>query len=137
MQRLTPQVLILLACMLVALVLVGLGGARSAESVTCSSTTVPRDSLGFRINLTARWTANDGLPYYLRQVGTCLWWAGGKDGSNVFFGTVSSSTVTGVWTDVRSRSSNTTGTLTLRITSRNSVLLPRRNFPARFLRKST
>jgi hypothetical protein len=137
MQRLTPPVLILLACVLVALVLVGLGGARSAESVTCSSRTVARDSLGLRINLTGTWTADEGPPYYLRQVGTCLF-ADAKDRSNVFFGTVSSSTVTGIWTDVRGKSPNTTGTLTLRITSRNTVLLPRGDFPkANFLRKST
>jgi hypothetical protein len=145
MHRLTPPIPTLLAGTLVVLVLVlvlvlaGQGGARSAESVTCSSTTFPRDAAGRIINLTGTWTAN-GQPYTLRQIGGCLWWTGLQTRSNVFFGTVFGSTVTGVWTDVRSRASGTSGRLTLSLSSQNRVLLRRSStgaLPARIWRKTT
>src|SRR5215510_4681442 len=111
MRRLTTTIPILLLGALVALALAGQGGARSAEFVKCSSTTWPLDSLGRRIDLTGTWRANDRQPYYLRQVGSCLWWRGSKAGSNVFFGRVSSSTVAGVWADVSGRLPSTSGKL--------------------------
>jgi hypothetical protein len=140
--RLIAQIPVVLACALVALVLAGLGGARSAESVSCSSTTFPTDSLGRRIDLTGKWKADNGRLYYLRQIGNCLWWAGNRARANVFVGTVLVPTVTGFWTDVLSRSKRTSGTLTLLLTSQNTVLLPRRTtsaglFPARGRRKTT
>jgi hypothetical protein len=138
MHRLAPPIPMLLACAVVALVLAGHGGARSAESVTCSSTTLPRDYAGRVINLTGTWTAS-GQPYVLRQIGGCLWWTGLRTRSNVFFGTVFGSTVTGVWTDVRSRASSTSGRLTLYLVSQNTVLLRRSStgaLPARIWRKT-
>jgi len=134
MHRLISHIPMLLAGALVALVLAGQGGARSAEVVSCSSTTASGP-----VNLTGTWTANDGLPYYLRQIGSCLWWAGGKAGFNVFFGTVFGSTVTGVWIDVFSRSSTASGRLTLLISSRNTKLYLRSStgrFPASSWRKT-
>jgi len=138
MRRLTTTILILVLGALVALALAGQGGARSAELVRCSSTTPPLDSLGRPIDLTGTWTASDRQPYYLRQIGGCLWWTGSKAGSNVFFGTVSSSTVVGVWADVRRQLSSSSGKLTLLMTSENSVLLRRSytgSVPARIWRK--
>jgi hypothetical protein len=141
--RLIPHIPAVLACAVVALVLTGLGGARSAESVTCSSTTaVPRDSLGKNVDLTGRWISNTGRPFYLRQVGNCLWWTGDKARTNVFVGTVLVPTVTGIWTDVLSRSKRTNGTLTLLLTSQNNALLVRRTstsglFPAKYLKRSS
>ena len=138
MHRLTPPIPMLLAGALVAVVLAGQGGARSAESVTCSSTTVPRDAAGRVINLTGTWTANRQT-YALRQIGGCLWWIGGRTSSNVFFGTVYGSTVTGVWTDVRSRARSTSGRLTLSLSSQNTVLLRRSStgeYPARRWQKT-
>jgi hypothetical protein len=139
MRRLTATIPILLLGALVALALAGQGGTRSAESVKCSSTTPPRDSLGRPIDLTGTWTASDRRLYYLRQIGSCLWWKGSKAGSNVFFGRVSTSTVAGVWADVRSRSSSMSGKLTLRMTSENSVLVRGRftgSVPARIWSKN-
>jgi hypothetical protein len=141
MRRLTTAITIpiLLLGVLVALALGEEGGARSAERVTCSSTTPPRDSLGRPIALTGTWTGSDRRSYSLRQVGSCLWWRGGTTGSNVFFGRVYSSTVVGLWADVRSRSSSTSGELTLLISSENSVLSLRRytgSVPARSWRKN-
>lgn len=144
MKQVTLPTVVFAACVFVVLAVVGQGGARSAETVTCSSTTPPRDSLGRPIDLTATWFSNDRQPYYLRQIGSCLWWAGSKGRTNVFFGMVSGSAVTGVWTDVKpaSTSTRTTGTLTLFMTSRNTVLVRRTSiaagaFPAKYLRKST
>jgi hypothetical protein len=139
MQRLTPKIPLLLTGALVALALAGQGGARSSEQVRCSSTTTPRDSFGRLINLTGKWTADDRQPYYLRQIGNCLWWTGSRMGANVFFGTVSGSTVVGVWADVRKRSRSASGKLALRITSEMTVLLRTRStgaFPARSWRRT-
>ena len=122
MRKLTSTISILLAGAIVALALAGQGEARSAQSVRCSSATPPRDSLGRPIDLTGTWTANDGQPYYLRQIGSCLWWTGSKGGSNVLFGTVYGSTVVGEWADVRSRSARKSGSLTLLITAGNTIL---------------
>ena len=57
------------------------------------------------INLTGRWSANDGGTYYLRQIGSDLWWYGrSSDGgvtwSNVLFGSVQGNRVVGRWADV-------------------------------------
>jgi hypothetical protein len=93
-----------LAGALVVLALAGSGGARPGQSVTCSST-----APASRVTLTGSWRAADG-PYSLLQLGSCLWWVGGATRSNVFFGSVFSSTVTGTWADLLTRRS---GTLTL------------------------
>ena len=138
MRRLIPKIPMLIAGALVTLALAGQGGARSAESVTCSSTTFPRNAFGRPIDLTGKWTA-DGQTYNLRQIGSCLWWAGGKAGSNVFFGTVFGSTVTGVWADVSTRSPIATGRLTLLINLANTKLDRRSStglFPATSWRKT-
>lgn len=132
MRRLMPMIPILLAAALVALALAAQGGARSAGSVSCSSTTSPRDAFGRPIDLSGTWTGDDRQQYTMRQIGSCLWWAG-RTRPNVFYGTVFGSTVTGVWADVSERSSATSGTLTLLVRSRD--VLQRRSatgaFPAR------
>jgi hypothetical protein len=92
------------------------------------------------VNLTGRWTTSDSnsTPYYLRQRGTCLWWIGGKGRTNVFFGSVFGSSVTGVWADVFA---GTSGTLTLSIVSTTpsrTTLVLRASTPpfvTKFLRK--
>jgi hypothetical protein len=137
MQRLTATIGVLLLGALIALGFAGQTGARSAELVKCSSITPLLDSLGRPIDLTGTWTASDRQRYYLRQVGSCLWWDSSKAGANVFFGTVSSSVVVGQWADVRSRTPGTNGKLTLRMTSGNTVLLRTGSTgPVRYLRKN-
>jgi hypothetical protein len=135
MQRLIATLAMLLLGVLTALALAGQAGARSAELVKCSSTTPVLDSLGRSIDLTGTWTGSDRQPYYVRQVGSCLWWSSAA-GSNAFFARVSSSGVVGQWADVRSRTPGTNGTLTLVMTSDNTVLLRRGSAgPVRYLRK--
>ena len=100
------------AAAVVTLALAADGATRSAESVTCSSTSVPRDFTGKPIALSGRWTAEDGR-YTLRQVGSCLWWVGNPRFSNVFFGNIFPSTVTGAWADVLTGKSGSRLTLSI------------------------
>jgi hypothetical protein len=114
MYKLTHAILALLTAALVALALPGQGGTKASEGVTCSSTTQPSSGR----SLTGKWNANNGGGVYsLFQKGTCLWWVGGS--SNVFFGTVFGSTVTGIWADVALRKS---GGLTLVLLSPNTLI---------------
>ena len=111
MRRLTPIFPILIASSIVAVVLTARGQGRSSEVVTCSSTA----ALPAGRSLTGTWTGTDKRTYLIRQIGTCVWWAGsfGRRVENVFFGAVSStgSTVLGVWADVRTGAPDTTGRL--------------------------
>src|SRR5438046_811837 len=58
-----------------------------------------------RADLTGRWVTPDGGVYYVRQVGTDVWWSGkrleprGKDKvyTNVFHGTIRGNVITGSW----------------------------------------
>lgn len=112
------------AVALVALAVASAGGADTADSVTCSSTVRPADAFGRPIDLTGHWEASDGT-YTLRQIGSCLWWVGRE--TNVFFGTIFGSSVSGVWADV---STGASGRLTLLIRSNTS--LSRRASTGRF-----
>jgi hypothetical protein len=80
------------------------------------------------ISLTGVWQASDGGTYYLRQIGTNVWWngmSGGNDGrsfSNVFHGEIKwlqtgPPRVIGEWVDLPRGTSTGSGTLDLRITS--------------------
>ena len=91
---------LLLAGILVTLSLAGRGQTTSAESVTCSSTSRTSGAT----DLSGSWTDTSGQRYTLFQRGSCLWWSGAQ-GSNVFFGTVFGSTVTGAWANVSNRTS--------------------------------
>lgn len=129
MSTLTAQTTRVLACALVALAIASQAGARPVESTACSST-----SPSGPVNLTGRWTTSDSnsTPYYLRQRGTCLWWIGGKGRTNVFFGSVFGSSVTGVWADVFA---GTSGTLTLSIVSTTPTTLRLRASTGPFVTK--
>jgi hypothetical protein len=92
---------------------------------------------GKPIDLTGAWRADDGALYYLRQVGSCLWWAGLSEGAtyataahpfwpqrwgltftNIFQGTISPGfSITGQWADVPRGIVLSTGTLQLDITA--------------------
>ena len=81
------------------------------------------------IVLDGTWQADDGGLYYLRQIGNELWWAGlsndtlecatnlhrGIAFTNVFHGTISGATATGIWADVPRGQSLQSGTLTLNV----------------------
>ena len=69
------------------------------------------------IDLTGLWAADNGTTFYVRQIGSTVWWAGfdpdpfspvaaksmsfrGLNTTQVFQGVLSGSTVTGDWTEV-------------------------------------
>ena len=56
-------------------------------------------------NLTGVWHSDDQGTYYLREIGSTLWWFGlscdqGRTFANVFHGTVSGNSIQGNWADV-------------------------------------
>jgi len=75
------------------------------------------------VNLSGTWTANDGGTYWVRQIGSCLWWTGfsgpvntvtmGRTFANAFLGTVTSKFVSGSWADVPRGGTTGSGTLIL------------------------
>lgn len=90
---------------------------QSAPTAACST----RAALPRGVSLTGVWSGGDGAAYFLRQVGTCLWWYGAPTGpspaySNVFAGTVlADGTVTGQWADVPQGRNRLYGTLRLAV----------------------
>lgn len=68
--------------------------------------------------LSNMYKANDGGTYFVRRVGTTVFWMGespdkGRSWTNVFRGTLNGDTFSGEWADVAGNSGS--GTLTLRI----------------------
>lgn len=73
-------------------------------------------------DLTGVWSCNDGGTYYVRQIEDEVWWFGeSRDGSwaNVFSGRRSGALVLGPWVDVPKTDSRGSGTLVLRIVSKD------------------
>ena len=78
------------------------------------------------IDLTGVWNCDDGGWYYIRQLGTTVWWYGEHDAnspdwSNVMRGTISGSTINADWTDVPKGSIMQYGTLNLNIESNDRI----------------
>ena len=72
--------------------------------------------------MTGTWKANDGGTYYVRQVGSSVWWLGEskKNGfTNLFRGTRTGNHVTGYWADIKGGTGS--GQLSFDITGTNSV----------------
>jgi hypothetical protein len=70
--------------------------------------------------MTGAWNCNDGGVYFIRQVGSQIWWYGqssdgGQTWSNVFQGTITGSKIVGNWADVPKGSIRGYGEMTLRI----------------------
>jgi hypothetical protein len=121
MRTVTGIVLTATAVTIVALVLSGQGQGKSSEAVACS-TSARVILLGKPLNLTGLWKGPSGGRYWIRQVGSCIWWYGespdgGTDFTNVLFGTVSASgstsTIVGVWADVPKGENRNFGTMIL------------------------
>lgn len=71
-------------------------------------------------DLTGTWTSENNGTYYVRQVGTTVWWVGqSRDGgisyTNVFNGSKNGDQITGFWADVPAGKNTGSGTLTLSI----------------------
>jgi len=99
--------------------------------VTCDRTATTS------FNITGTWSANDGGTYWIRQTGSCVWWAGfsgspdtptmGRNFANVFVGTVTTKgLVTGYWTDLPRGATANAGTLNVQVLGRPASRLTRR-----------
>lgn len=74
------------------------------------------------VNLSGVWHGSDAATYYIRQIGTTVWWLGlsrdqGRTHASVFHGTIANETIRGEWVDVpvgAEQRNLTSGTLTLR-----------------------
>ena len=78
-------------------------------------------------DLNGVWKANDGGLYYVRQVGTDIWWVGmsadeGRSWTNVFRGTKNGATVVGEWADVPRGGANANGMLKLTVQENNGTI---------------
>ncbi len=76
------------------------------------------------MDLTGVWNCDDGGIYYVRQLGTTVWWYGELDPnapnwSNVMRGSMSGNKITAEWTDVPKGSVMQHGNLILQIASNN------------------
>lgn len=104
-------------------------------------------SAGAQVDLTGTWVGDDHGYYYLRQIGSRLWWAGlsteprspsdfheGLRFTNVFSGVVNGNTVTGEWANVPRGTMLNFGTLTLTIVSNDEV--DRQNASGEFTAKT-
>jgi hypothetical protein len=93
-------------------------------AVVCASVPKPFDPSNF--NLTGAWAGSDDGVYYLRQLGSVLWWNGmsdrefspmdlGRSWSNVGRGVIDGTQIVVEWSDVPRAESAGNGTLTLNI----------------------
>lgn len=79
------------------------------------------------INLTGIWNCDDGGRYYVRQLGTAVWWFGEQDPnypswSNVMRGTISGNMINAEWSDVPKGSVMQHGNLVISIASNNRLV---------------
>jgi len=78
------------------------------------------------LDLTGVWNCDDGGIYYLRQLGTTVWWYGEQSPSNptwsnVMRGSISGSIINAEWSDVPMGSVMSSGNLVLQIVSNNQL----------------
>jgi hypothetical protein len=79
------------------------------------------------IDLTGVWNCDDGGIYYVRQLGTVVWWYGELDPntpywSNVMRGVISGNMINADWSDVPKGSVMQNGNLVLQIASNNKLV---------------
>jgi hypothetical protein len=79
------------------------------------------------IDLTGVWNCDDGGIYYVRQLGTVVWWYGELDPntpnwSNVMRGSISGNMINADWSDVPKGSVMQNGNLVLQIASNNKLV---------------
>jgi hypothetical protein len=79
-------------------------------------------------DLTGQWRCDDGGRYYLRQVGSTLYWYGERSTtnpqwSNVYDGRIQGNQIRGEWADVPKGQTTSRGELHLRIQANGNVLV--------------
>jgi hypothetical protein len=88
--------------------------------------TIP-GSVPSALDLTGVWNCDDGGKYYVRQLGTTVWWFGEQDPdnpgwSNVMRGTISGNMINADWADVPKGGVMQSGNLVLQIASNNQLV---------------
>jgi hypothetical protein len=94
--------------------------AGGVGDATPGSTPAPMD-------LTGVWNCDDGGKYYVRQLGSAIWWYGENDAknpswSNVLRGTIGGNMINAEWSDVPKGSVMSNGKLVLQIVSNNRLM---------------
>ena len=84
-------------------------------------------AVSFAIDLSGKWSADDGGTYYLRQIGNKLHWYGEAKASNpawanIYRGVISNNRVNGDWLDVPKGKTNNSGKLRLDIKANGNIL---------------
>jgi len=104
---------------------------RFRDFVRRSSATSGRKAVAIApsaVDLTGVWFADDGGVYWIRQIGSTVWWSGQSDEpgstlgrlfSNVFHGQRSGNLILGSWADVPQGSILQSGTLEVRVSHPN------------------
>jgi hypothetical protein len=88
----------------------------------------------YALDLTGLWAGNDGGRYYMRQVGSVLWWYGSRTDpatqtivwSNVAHGTISGKQIKLTWADVPQGPNRNNGILVLKIVSSGQLVATKR-----------
>jgi hypothetical protein len=101
------------------------GPTSHLDRISCSRLFSPTAN-GRTVNVTGVWAGNDGGSYWVRQLGSCVYWAGfsgsgnspsiGTSFSNVFAGWLSTSSgirIYGYWADVPRGATASGGTITV------------------------
>jgi len=78
-------------------------------------------------NLTGVWSSDDAGTYYVRQLGSTVWWLGlsvdeGQTFANVFRGTLNNGQVSGNWADIPLGGTDNSGTLNVAGNSMSTAL---------------
>ncbi|MDM7938800.1 MAG: hypothetical protein QUS07_00460 [Methanothrix sp.] len=93
---------------------------KAASAGGAESTPAPMD-------LTGVWNCDDGGKYYVRQLGSAIWWYGENDAknpswSNVLRGTIGGNVINAEWSDVPKGSVMSNGKLVLQIVSNKKMM---------------
>jgi hypothetical protein len=102
------------------------GGPSEPAAVGASCDAAPKPFDPNDVDLTGAWAGDDGGIYYLRQLGSVVWWNGmsgragspsdlGRDWNNVARGEIDGLTISVVWADVPRGEIFGDGTLNLAI----------------------
>jgi hypothetical protein len=100
-------------------------GTQRRETLGSWGPIIPKYNQGGRpwlYDLTGVWRSNDGGTYYVRQIGSDLWWYGEASNgqwSNIFHGAIDGEWADGMWLDVPKGRDRSNGALRLHIDSLN------------------
>lgn len=101
------------------------GGAKATRVVKLPATPPPPPQPQ-ALNIHGVWNCNDGGKYYIRQIGSKIWWFGESSPtnpgwSNVAYGTLNGNELRLEWADVPKGSIMGMGTLILQVISNNRI----------------